>query len=273
MAANFDVLIVGGGINGLTAAAYLARSGRSVLVVEKSSVCGGVMAGSREFTGLDVAVSPFMASLTMPEPRICRDLTLDCAETAGTTDTFISMPGTAPGGVLLTGDPEGDVLALERGGLANAAGTNDVRQIAEARVALARALAPSLTEPLLRRTEVRSRLSAELWDAYIESPLLNIVRLAVSDDTLRGSVVAPALTADHTFADDPSLAQNRAFVADAIAEASRKRVPAGGGSESCAHRDGAARRPMPACRLHPGPGIHGGHGRIRTDCQPHACRR
>jgi phytoene dehydrogenase-like protein len=43
MAADIDVLIVGAGINGLTAAAYLARSGRSVLVVEQAAVCGGVL--------------------------------------------------------------------------------------------------------------------------------------------------------------------------------------------------------------------------------------
>jgi phytoene dehydrogenase-like protein len=83
----------------------------------------------------------------------------------------------------------------------------------------------------MRRTEVRSRLSPELWDAFIESPLANIVRLAVSDDTLRGALIAEALTADHTYADDPSLAQNRAFVADAIAQARRLGVPAGGGIE------------------------------------------
>ena len=237
MAADFDVLIVGGGINGLTAAAYLARSGRSVLVVERSTVCGGSVAGTREFAGIDVAVSPFMADLSMPEPRICRDLGLDCAQTAGATGTFVSLPATAPGGVLLTGDAESDAAALERAGLgagvgaSAAAGSNDVRRIADARSALTRALAPSVTEPLLRRTEARSRLSPELWDAFIESPLANIVRLAVSDDTLRGALVAEALTADHTFADDPSLAQNRAFVAEAISQASRDRVPAGGGSE------------------------------------------
>lgn len=37
----YDVVIVGAGHNGLTAAAYLARSGRSVCVVERRSVLGG----------------------------------------------------------------------------------------------------------------------------------------------------------------------------------------------------------------------------------------
>ena len=37
----YDVVIVGGGHNGLTAAAYLAKTGRSVLVLEKSDHLGG----------------------------------------------------------------------------------------------------------------------------------------------------------------------------------------------------------------------------------------
>ena len=36
-----DIIIIGGGPNGLTAAAYLARSGRQVLVVERREKCGG----------------------------------------------------------------------------------------------------------------------------------------------------------------------------------------------------------------------------------------
>jgi len=38
---RYDAIIIGGGHNGLTAAAYLARAGRHVLVLERRPVLGG----------------------------------------------------------------------------------------------------------------------------------------------------------------------------------------------------------------------------------------
>ena len=40
---QYDAIVVGGGHNGLTAAAYLARAGRSVLVVERRDILGGYL--------------------------------------------------------------------------------------------------------------------------------------------------------------------------------------------------------------------------------------
>ncbi|GAB4533376.1 MAG: hypothetical protein Fur0018_22650 [Anaerolineales bacterium] len=40
---NYDAIVVGGGMAGLTAAAYLARTGRSVLLLEKNDKCGGLV--------------------------------------------------------------------------------------------------------------------------------------------------------------------------------------------------------------------------------------
>ena len=39
---TYDVIVIGGGVNGLTTAAYLARAGRKVLVTERRHVLGGI---------------------------------------------------------------------------------------------------------------------------------------------------------------------------------------------------------------------------------------
>ena len=47
--AAYDIVIVGGGHNGLTAAAYLAKSGRSVLVLERDDHVGGAAVSAEAF--------------------------------------------------------------------------------------------------------------------------------------------------------------------------------------------------------------------------------
>lgn len=229
MAADIDVLIVGAGINGLTAAAYLARSGRSVLVLEQAETCGGVAAGTRAFPGIDVDASPFVGDLRMPHPRICRDLELDCATTPTAATTYISIPKSATGGVLLTGDAVHDAAELDAAGLgADALG---MRTLHDDHKVWTTAMAGVPTEPLLRRTEVRAGVSPRVWDAYIESPLANVLRLNLTSDVLRGACLAPTLAVDHTFADDRTLAQNRAFLSTALSGTDPEPAPAGGGAE------------------------------------------
>jgi phytoene dehydrogenase-like protein len=69
-----DVVIVGGGHNGLACAAYLAKAGLDVLVVEKRDVLGGAAATEEPWPGYRVSSASYVVSL-MP-PRIVRELDL-----------------------------------------------------------------------------------------------------------------------------------------------------------------------------------------------------
>ena len=74
MAKSYDAIIIGGGHNGLTAAAYLARAGRRVLVLERRHVLGGAAVSEEIYPGFTYSVCSYVVSLM--RPWIVRDLKL-----------------------------------------------------------------------------------------------------------------------------------------------------------------------------------------------------
>lgn len=71
----YDAVIVGGGHNGLICAAYLAKAGKSVLVVERRHVVGGAAVTEELWPGIKVSVASYMMSLL--QPKIIRELELE----------------------------------------------------------------------------------------------------------------------------------------------------------------------------------------------------
>ncbi|HEX3703716.1 MAG TPA: NAD(P)/FAD-dependent oxidoreductase [Vicinamibacterales bacterium] len=85
-------IVIGGGHNGLTAAAYLARAGRKVLVLERRHVLGGAAVTEEVFPGFRFSVASYVVSLLRPE--IIRDLDLPRhgLEILPLDGTFTPMP-------------------------------------------------------------------------------------------------------------------------------------------------------------------------------------
>jgi len=74
MAKTYDAIVIGGGHNGLVNAAYLARAGKKVLVLERRYVLGGAAVTEELYPGFKFSVCSYVVSLLRPE--IIRDLDL-----------------------------------------------------------------------------------------------------------------------------------------------------------------------------------------------------
>ncbi|BBA97046.1 putative oxidoreductase [Actinacidiphila reveromycinica] len=208
--AQHDAVIVGGGHNGLVAAAYLARAGRSVLLLERLPATGGAAVSTRAFTGVDARLSRYSYLVSLLPRKIVDDLGLrfavrrrgissytphrdtgllvDARDTARTREQFARLTGS-----------ERDFEAWQRFYAMTAH--------------VARRVFPTLTEPLPTRAELERKVAdPAAWEALFERPLGETVEAAFADDTVRGVVLTDALIGTFTHAHDPSLRQNRCFL-------------------------------------------------------------
>src|SRR5712672_3547567 len=89
---KYDAIVIGGGHNGLTAAAYLARAGRKVLVLERRHLVGGAAVTEEVFRGFKFSFCSYVVSLLRPEIIRELDLPRHGLEILPLDGTFTPMP-------------------------------------------------------------------------------------------------------------------------------------------------------------------------------------
>src|SRR5690554_3360255 len=149
----FDVAIVGGGHNGLTAAAYLASAGKRVIVLEKQDELGGAAVSSQVFDGIDARLSRYSYLVSLMPQRIIRDLKLDVRLQRRRYSSYTPLPGTDRGLLVDTGDAEATAASFASIGAASDWGA--WRAFGDDTARLAAAVWPTVTDPLLTRSEAR----------------------------------------------------------------------------------------------------------------------
>src|SRR5215469_586865 len=226
----YDVVIVSGGHNGLTAASYLARAGLSVAVLERLDHTGGAAVSAQAFPGFPTRLSRYSYLVSLMPESIIEDLDLDLRLASRSTASYTPvLRGGVPAGLLVE-RPEGPATRQSFRNMTGSDAEYDAWRDFYGHVAeLAAAVAPTLTQPLPRASELRGAVGPQLWTGLIERPLGEILRTRFKDDTVRGVVATDALIGTFARLDDPSLIQNRCFLYHLIGNGTGEwRVPVGG---------------------------------------------
>lgn len=237
------VVIVGGGHNGLTSAAYLARAGHRVTVLERLDHVGGAAISAEAFAGVPARLSRYSYLVSLMPRSIADDLGLSVRLVRRRYSSYTPLPGTDRGLLIDNRDAAATAASFASVGAgADAAGFSRFH----ARTGeVARNLFPTLTRPLPTESEARALFGAD-WGPLVERPIGEAISEAVASDLVRGVIATDALIGTFASVFDAGLEQNRCLLYHVIGQGTGDwDVPIGGmgvvsgGIEAAARAAGA----------------------------------
>jgi phytoene dehydrogenase-like protein len=224
---HVDVAIIGGGHNGLVAAAYLAKAGKSVVVLEQHDVLGGAAISAQSFDGIDAKLSRYSYLVSLLPKRIIDDLGLDVTTAPRRYGSFTTAPDGKAGLLIDEMDAKATARSFESIGAGN---DFDAWKAFYAKTqTIARQLFPTVLEPLKTESEVRQLLGPELWDEFFARPIGETIADSFESDLVRGVVMTDGLIGTFASNNDADLDANKCFLYHVIGnETGEWNIPVGG---------------------------------------------
>ena len=227
---RYDVAIVGGGHNGLVAAAYLTRAGLSVLVLERLERLGGAAVNAQPFAGRPTRISRYADLVSLMPERLMAELDLDLRLASRPVASYTPVVRDGRNRGLLVENPEGKRTRTSFLELTDSSREYDAWCSFYSEVAaMARAIEPTLLEPLPWEKDLAAHVDEATWRDFVTTPLGELIEKRFADDTVRGIVATDALCGTFVGLHDASLVQNRSFLYRRLGRGTGEpRVPVGG---------------------------------------------
>jgi len=190
-----DVTIIGAGHNGLVAAAYLAKAGKKVRILEANAEIGGATTSVRAFPGFDARISRYSYLVSLLPDLIISDLGLnfECISRTVSSYTPYEHRGVNQGLFVSRQWDETTQVSFEQldpSGDEGRAWQKFYGEIAK----FAECIAPTLLKPLMTRSESKALIAMpSVWEYMIERPIGEVITERFKEDLVRGVVLTDAL--------------------------------------------------------------------------------
>mgnify|MGYP000064675953 CR=1 FL=1 len=205
---KYDAIVMGAGHNGLIAASYLAKAGKSVLMLEAADEIGGATASVRAFKEYDAMLSRYSYLVALLPDQIVSDLGLNFETLSREVSSF--TPYVKDGKELglhisriwdkETEESFKELTGSDLEGKQWQEFYSDVEKFAQK-------MAPTFLQPLLTRSEMKAHIGEnEIWEYLVEKPMSEIIKSKFSNDLVRGVVLTDALIG--TFVSAESIQSN-----------------------------------------------------------------
>jgi phytoene dehydrogenase-like protein len=223
---SHDAIVVGGGHNGLVAAALLARAGKDVLVLERGEAFGGAAVSIAPFAGRDARLSRYSYLVSL----FPRSLLAELGPRVELRERRVSSYTPWGDAGILLGDDETASLASVQRTLGSDTAVAELAAFGANIGRLAARTFGSFTEPLRSREAFAALVDDDAtWQGVFETPLATLLQSSFSDDLVRGIIATDALIGTFAALDDPRMAQNRCFLYHVVGGGTgRWDVPVGG---------------------------------------------
>ena len=223
---KYDVVIVGGGHNGLVAATYLARAGKSVRILEANAEIGGASQSVRTFPQFEANLSRYSYLIALLPDKIISDLGLsfECISREVSSYTPYGENKGLYVSRVWDSKTEDSFNELDPSGKEAKAWQTFYAEIAE----FAEKIAPTMLQPLKSRSELKQQIDLDAtWQYLIEEPIGKVITERFHNDVVRGVVLTDALIG--TFASAFDIQANICFLYHLIGNGTGEwKVPKGG---------------------------------------------
>ncbi|MBM4090464.1 MAG: NAD(P)/FAD-dependent oxidoreductase [Planctomycetes bacterium] len=226
---KYDVIVVGGGHNGLVAASYLARAGKAVLLLEARGELGGATTSVKPFPEYDARLSRYSYLVSLLPDQIVADLGLTFTTLGRTVASYTPYDRESRQDGLLVSTTWDEMTESSFRRLTGSDQESKAwREFYGEIAVLAKRLAPTLLEPLKSAAELKSEMGMpQVWGNLMEIPIGDVIRDRFSDDLVQGVVLTDALIG--TFVSARDMQANRCFLYHLIGNGTGQwRVPRGG---------------------------------------------